>query len=202
MGIHLAGIVAAVSVFPASLTFLLRHKLPLPCSLALAHISLVGFAVALATTDQFAADSTQLLGKVYAAVERQCLRHFWSTAPAAFHIFTALQTREGQIPHWNLLLLYPYHAGLRTKLWIQRRVSTEPHWTLITDGWSVCVARHQASTLFNSCSSQISHHDVATSASAGSAFKNIPALCYTSKPPVPKPVTPQQEMQDLQAPLS
>ena len=71
MGIHLAGIVAAVSVFPASLTFLLRHRLSLPCSLALAHISLVGFTVALATTDRFAAQSTQLLGKVCAAIEGQ-----------------------------------------------------------------------------------------------------------------------------------
>lgn len=68
MGIHLAGIVAAVSVFPATLTFLLRHKLPCSCSLALAHVSLVGFAVALATTDQFAAHSTHLLAKVWAPV--------------------------------------------------------------------------------------------------------------------------------------
>ena len=75
MGIHLAGIVAAVSVFPASLTFLLRHKLPLPYSLALAHISLVGFAVAIATTDQFAAHSTQLLSKVCATIEGHCSRH-------------------------------------------------------------------------------------------------------------------------------
>lgn len=113
-----------------------------------------------------------------------------------FHTFTALQTREGQIPYWNLLLLYPYHAGLRTKLWIQRRVSTEPHWTLITDGWSVCFACHQASMLFSSCSLQISHHDVlqdAKSASAEFALKKIPALCYASKFPVPKPFMPQQE---------
>jgi len=34
-----------------------------------------------------------------------------------------------------LLLFWPYHVGLRSKLWIQRRISTEPHWTLITDGW-------------------------------------------------------------------
>ena len=66
MGIHLSGIVAAISTVPAALTILLRHKLPLPLTLALAHISLVGFAVALATTDQFAAHSTQLLGKVRA----------------------------------------------------------------------------------------------------------------------------------------
>lgn len=74
MAIHLAGILTAVSVFPASLTFLLWHKLPLSCSLALAHISLVGFAVALATTDQFAAHSSQLLSKVCAAIEGHCLR--------------------------------------------------------------------------------------------------------------------------------
>jgi len=46
-----------------------------------------------------------------------------------------LQTVSGSIPYWNLLLLWPYHVGLRGKLWIQRRTSTEPHWTLITDGW-------------------------------------------------------------------
>ena len=65
MGLHLSGIVAAISVLPATLTILLRHKLPLPLTLTFGHISLVGFAVALATTDQFAAHSTQLLGKVY-----------------------------------------------------------------------------------------------------------------------------------------
>ena len=64
MGMHLSGIVAGVSALPATLLLLLRHKLPLPFSLTLAHITLVGFAVALATTDHFAAHSTQLLGKV------------------------------------------------------------------------------------------------------------------------------------------
>lgn len=64
MGIHLSGIVAGISALPATLTVLLRYRLPLPLTLALGHISLVGFAVALATTDQFAAQSTQLLGKV------------------------------------------------------------------------------------------------------------------------------------------
>ena len=64
MGIHLSGIVAGISVLPATLTVLLRHRLPLPLTLALGHISLVGFAVALAATNQFAAHSTQLLGKV------------------------------------------------------------------------------------------------------------------------------------------
>lgn len=58
-----------------------------------------------------------------------------------------------------MLLLYPYHASLRMKLWIQRRVSTEPHWTLITDGWSVVFA--QASMPSISCAVQIQqHHDV------------------------------------------
>ena len=87
MGIHLAGIVAAVSVFPASLTLLLRHKIPWPCTLALAHVSLVGFAVAVATTDQFAAHSTQLLAKVCAAERDNAYSvpdslHLYSTADA------------------------------------------------------------------------------------------------------------------------
>lgn len=64
MGLHLSGIVAGISLMPATLTLLLRHRLPLPVSLALGHASLVGFAVALATTDLFAAHSTQLLAKV------------------------------------------------------------------------------------------------------------------------------------------
>ncbi|DBB06424.1 hypothetical protein WJX77_007711 [Trebouxia sp. C0004] len=109
MGLHLSGIVAAISVLPATLTILLRHKFPLPLTLTFGHISLVGFAVALATTDQFAGHSTQLLGK----------------------------TASGSIPYWNLVILWPYHVGLRSKLWIQRRISTEPHWTLITDGWYI-----------------------------------------------------------------
>ena len=64
MGLHLSGIVAGVSLVPAVFTILLRHRLPLPMTLALGHMSLVGFAVAVATTDQFAAHSTQLLAKV------------------------------------------------------------------------------------------------------------------------------------------
>ena len=68
MGLHLSGIVAAIFVLPAALTILLGQKLPLPLTLTFGHISLVGFAVALATTDQFAGHSTQLLGKVRACL--------------------------------------------------------------------------------------------------------------------------------------
>jgi len=70
----LSGIVAGISVLPATLTILLRHKLPLPLTLALGHISQVGFAVALATTDQCAGHSTQLLGKVRANQKRHARR--------------------------------------------------------------------------------------------------------------------------------
>lgn len=66
-----------------------------------------------------------------------------------FVFWLLLQTVGGNIPYWNLLLLWPYHVGLRSKLWIQRRVSTEPHWTLITDGWydsnMPCTARSNTS---------------------------------------------------------
>ena len=51
------------------------------------------------------------------------------------YVAAVLQTTRGQISAWNFVLLWPYHVGLRSKLWIQRRASTEPHWTLITDGW-------------------------------------------------------------------
>lgn len=90
MGIHLSGIVAAISTVPAALTVLLRHKLPLTFTLALAHISLVGFAVALATTDQFAAHSAHLLGKVCTsqATTRVCA-YFAIPTPIQQHLRTA-----------------------------------------------------------------------------------------------------------------
>eukprot|EP00891_Asterochloris_glomerata_P004794 jgi/Astpho2/4794/e_gw1.00067.240.1_t len=33
--------------------------------------------------------------------------------------------------------MWPYHLGLRGKLWLQRRTSSEPHWTEVMEGWTI-----------------------------------------------------------------
>ncbi len=43
-----------------------------------------------------------------------------------------MQTSRGTIHPLSLALFWPYHAGLRAKLAIQRRVSTEASWNQIT----------------------------------------------------------------------
>lgn len=43
-----------------------------------------------------------------------------------------LQTPQGSIHPLGLAVFWPYHAGLRAKLALQRRFSSEPSWTQIT----------------------------------------------------------------------
>ena len=42
---------------------------------------------------------------------------------------------DGTISTRGTLLFWPYHYGLRTKLWFQRRHQTEPIFNFIIDGW-------------------------------------------------------------------
>ena len=42
---------------------------------------------------------------------------------------------DGSISKGGMLLFWPYHLGLRTKLWVQRRMEVEPTFNFITDGW-------------------------------------------------------------------
>jgi hypothetical protein len=107
MGIHLSGVVGGIASLPALCAFIFRKSLPLPASLILWHIAGTGIVVALAASDTFARRSTWLLGK----------------------------RKDGSINPISQTLFYPYHIGLRTKLAIQRRVSSEPAWDQITSSY-------------------------------------------------------------------
>ena len=47
----------------------------------------------------------------------------------------SMQRPDGTISVPGLLLFWPYHWGLRTKLFIQRRITSEPAWNRITPDW-------------------------------------------------------------------
>lgn len=104
MGIHLSGVVAGIASLPALAAFIFKKSIPLPGLFLLWHVAGTGFVVSIATSTAFASSSTWILGK----------RKDGTIAPAA------------------ALLFWPYHVGLRTKLFIQRRVSTEPAYNKIT----------------------------------------------------------------------
>ena len=47
----------------------------------------------------------------------------------------SMQRENGDISALGIVAFWPYHLGLRTKLSIQRRISTEPAWNQILPGW-------------------------------------------------------------------
>lgn len=98
MASSLSLIVGAASLVPGSLAILLRSRLPPLLTLGLAHAAASGLIVAVAASNVLAPRTTALLGKRVAD---------GSLSPRA-------------------LLLWPYHAGLRAKLAVQRRRSSEP----------------------------------------------------------------------------
>lgn len=49
----------------------------------------------------------------------------------------AMQRADGTISTLNFTLLWPYHAGLRAKLALQRRVSSEPSFSQVTDDYYI-----------------------------------------------------------------
>lgn len=104
MGVHLSGVVAGIASLPALCAFVFRKSLPLPASLILWHIAGTGFVVSLAASSACARHSTWILGK----------------------------RKDGTISSVSKTLFWPYHAGLRAKLAMQRRVSSEPAWNQIT----------------------------------------------------------------------
>lgn len=68
---HLSGVVASVAVVPGALALLAaRRSLPLPITLALAHIAGTGFAVAISASAPCARYTTSLLGKVLQLVNQ------------------------------------------------------------------------------------------------------------------------------------
>ncbi|KAG7669411.1 putative Uncharacterized protein YnbD [Nannochloris sp. 'desiccata'] len=104
MGIHLSGVVGGIASLPALCAVIFRKSLPLPASLILWHIAGTGIVISIAASSKFARHSTWLLGK----------------------------RKDGTINPVSKMLLWPYHAGLRAKLAIQRHVSSEPAWDQIT----------------------------------------------------------------------
>lgn len=97
-------IVGAVAFVPACLAVALRSRVPVAVTGCLGHIAATGFLVAFASSDKVAPYTTWLLQK----------------------------RPDGSISPFSLLLFWPYHLGLRGKLWIQRRKSTEPLYDKIT----------------------------------------------------------------------
>jgi hypothetical protein len=48
---------------------------------------------------------------------------------------SVLQTSRGTIAWWGYLLFWPYHFGLRTKLWVQSLMTDEDPYNEILPGW-------------------------------------------------------------------
>eukprot|EP00878_Enallax_costatus_P027984 GHUV01030177.1.p1 GENE.GHUV01030177.1~~GHUV01030177.1.p1 ORF type:complete len:107 (+),score=15.69 GHUV01030177.1:210-530(+) len=91
-------IVGAVAFVPACLAVALRSRVPVVVTGCLSHIAATGFLVAFASSDRLAPYTTWLLQK----------------------------RADGTISPVSQLMFWPYHLGLRGKLWIQRRKSSEP----------------------------------------------------------------------------
>lgn len=98
MGVHISAVVAAIASVPCLAAWALRHTLPLPADLVLWHIGATGLLVAAAATETLAGRTTGLMGK----------------------------RADGTINPLHFTLLWPYHVGLRAKLALQRRLSSEP----------------------------------------------------------------------------
>ena len=81
MGVHLSGVVAGVAALPAFLAVWLRSSLPLPASIVLWYIAGTGLLVAVAASEQLAAHTTWLLGKVRAATSRHMAGRWADQAP-------------------------------------------------------------------------------------------------------------------------
>lgn len=97
-------IVGAVAFVPACLAVALRARVPVAVTGCLSHIAATGFLVAFASSDRVAPYTTWLLQK----------------------------RADGTIGPFSKLVFWPYHLGLRGKLWIQRRKSSEPLFDKVT----------------------------------------------------------------------
>lgn len=104
----LSMIVGSIALVPSALAFALRPYLPVPVTAVLGHVAATGFLVALAATDAAAPYSAKLLGKNF---------------------------ETGRVGRLNQLLLWPYHLGLKIKLWRRRRTSAEPLYNEILPGF-------------------------------------------------------------------
>mmetsp|Transcript_4881 Transcript_4881/g.14032 ORF Transcript_4881/g.14032 Transcript_4881/m.14032 type:complete len:248 (-) Transcript_4881:347-1090(-) len=116
--VTLSTIVATISVLPGTIAYLGRRSLPPIVTYALTHAAVSGFAVSLAASPPLAAITTGMLGK----------------------------RSTGDISALGIVTWWPYHLCLRTKLSVQRRISSEPAWNQILPGWylGAWVGRRQA----------------------------------------------------------
>ncbi len=53
------------------------------------------------------------------------------------HLRHRVQTPHGSLRPLNLALFWPYHAALRTKLGLQRQLSSEPAWNRVTPDYYI-----------------------------------------------------------------
>ena len=128
---HLSAIVASVAVVPATASWSLRKRRPLSAAV-LAHVALSGFCVAIAASEHFAVHTHAMLGKVRQD-QRPGLKVLVASESAR------AQRTTGSISPIGILLFWPYHVSLRSKLWVQRHfLDREPVFNAITDGWVRC----------------------------------------------------------------
>ncbi len=106
--LDLSAIVLTTAVFPAFAAWqLARLHAPTPLVLALLYSSAVGALMGVAALRVFCRRTTRIMGKL----------------------------QDGRIEWWSWLLWLPYHVGLRVKLGVGHRISTEPLWSKILPGW-------------------------------------------------------------------
>jgi hypothetical protein len=78
-----------------------------------------------------------LLLLLFVVIPNECWRACTSIEHAAaaekLLLLHAQKRSDGHISLASRLLFWPYHAGLRGKLWIQRRKSTEPLFDQVTE---------------------------------------------------------------------
>ena len=104
----LSVVVGSIALVPTVLAITLRHVLHPAATGALAYVAGVGLVVSLAASDRLAPQTTWLMGK----------------------------TRDGAISTPSLVALWPYHLGLRAKLWVQWKKggTSEPLWNKVSPG--------------------------------------------------------------------
>lgn len=107
--VQLSSVVAVTATVPAMCALAFRDSMPFGLTCMLLHVSSVGYLVALAASPWFEKSSTGLLGK----------------------------RADGRIDTLRFGLFWPYHAGLRMKLGMQRLLSSEPVWNQITSDYFI-----------------------------------------------------------------
>ncbi|GMH36427.1 hypothetical protein BSKO_04295 [Bryopsis sp. KO-2023] len=100
-------VVGSLALVPASIAWALGGSLPTAVLYALGQVAATGFIVSLAATDFAAKKTTGLLGK----------------------------GNTGKVGLWSCCVFWPYHLGLRVKLWWRRTHSAEPLFHEIIPGW-------------------------------------------------------------------